>query len=153
MRARLWGRGRLQLRIVVAALRASGSRALLALSAVGLGVAATTLTLAISAGAERELDAISAQVGRNLLQVTAGQLLSRRSVDGRGRGWYISDRLDRDDVDLLAARVADLAAIAPVLEGNRRAVLGREALSTSVRALRISTGTWLPFWRRASHTA
>jgi putative ABC transport system permease protein len=91
-----------------------------------------TITLAISEGGERELEAISAQVGRNLLQVTPGQLLS---PPGRGRGWYLSSRLDDDDVALLSAEVSGLAAVAPVLEGSRRVELGRESVVTNVRGV------------------
>lgn len=118
--------------MLAVALRGMGVRAALAVIAVGLGVAAATLRLAVTAGAERELAAVAEQAGRNLLILSAGQELA---LPGRGRGWVASDRLDRDDAEALAAQVPSLTAVVPMLEGSRRAVLGRESLTTTVRGV------------------
>jgi putative ABC transport system permease protein len=123
---------RLRLRALSGTLRRSGMRAVLAIGAVALGVGATLLHGAITAGARRELDAVAASVGSNLFVVTAAAV---PALPGRGRGWIVSDRLDRDDAAALAARVPALAAVVPMLEGNRRVVLGREATSTTVRGV------------------
>ncbi len=123
---------RLRLRILLVALRRSGARALLALAAVGLGIAATMILLALSAGAARELEETAARVGRNLFVVAPAPVLA---LPGRGTGWAPSTRLDRDDVDLLRAGVDGVRAVAPVVEGSRRARLGRQEMVTNVRGV------------------
>jgi putative ABC transport system permease protein len=67
---------KLQARIMILALRKSGFRSLLALGAVGLGIASMMVMLALSTGATRELQAISDKVGKNLFMVTAGKVMA-----------------------------------------------------------------------------
>jgi len=110
----------------------SGTRALLALGTVGLGIAATLITLALSAGATRELEAASRSVGRNLLMVAPAQVLAPVT---RGGEWYVSRRLERDDVDRIASEVRHVARLAPVLESELRVELGREDTVTGVRGV------------------
>jgi len=126
------GRLALRARLLVAALRRAGARAWLAIVAVGAGVAATVVTLALASGAEREVEATAARLGRNLLMVSASQVLAPA---GRGGGWYVSRRLDRDDVERLRREVRAITGIAPVLEGSRRVELGGENLATMVRGV------------------
>jgi putative ABC transport system permease protein len=120
----------LRLRLAVSALAKSGTRAGLALAAVGVGIAATMVTLALAAGAERELSEIAARVGSNLMMVSAAKVLAPAA---RGGGWYLSRRLDRNDVARLEREVGGIAALAPILEGSRRVELGRDDLMTMVR--------------------
>jgi len=122
----------LRVRGWVSALRRSGTRAVLALTAVGLGCAATMVTLALAAGAERELDAASRGAGRDLLMVAPAQVLAPVT---RGGGWYLSRRLDRDDVEQLEREVRGITAAAPVLEGQLRIELGRENTVAGVRGV------------------
>ena len=51
------------------ALRKSGFRSVLAISVVALGIAAMMIMLALSTGAERELQAITEKMGKNLFVV------------------------------------------------------------------------------------
>jgi len=90
------------------------------------------VTLALAAGAERDLAETAARVGRDLLMVSAGQVLA---PPARGGGWYVSRRLDRGDLDRLRREVLGLSAVAPVLEGSRRVELGRDDLVTTVRGV------------------
>ncbi len=120
---------KLQLRIMYLSLRKSGFRSLLALGAVGLGIAAMMIMLALSAGAQQELAAITDKIGKNLFMITAGQVLSAN----REQGWFKSTRLNRDDVAALRQQVGGIRVIVPILEGSIQAKLNREALTTTVR--------------------
>jgi putative ABC transport system permease protein len=120
---------RLQWRIMYLSLRKSGFRSLLALGAVGLGIAAMMIMLALSAGAQRELEAITDRIGKNLFMIVAGQVLS----PSRGQGWFKSTRLNRDDVAALREQIRGIRVIVPILEGSVQVKRDREALTTTVR--------------------
>jgi len=122
---------KLQMRIMILALRKSGFRSLLALGSVGLGIAAMMVMLALSAGAEQELQAITDKMGKNLFVITEGEVLA---PPGQG-GWFTSTRLDRSDVAAMNARIPGIHAIVPVLEGSRQARLNRQDVMTSVRGV------------------
>lgn len=126
------GKLKLQLRIMVLSLRKSGFRSLLALASVGLGIAAMMITLALGAGAERELQAITEKMGKNLFMIKAGQVLGQA---GLNRGWYVSTKLDRSDVKALGEQIPDIRTIVPILEGSFQAKLNRQGLVTSVRGV------------------
>lgn len=110
-------------------LRKSGFRSLLAMGAVGLGIAAMMIMLALSAGAQRELEAITDKIGKNLFMIVAGQELS----PGRGQGWFKSTRLNRADVAALREQIHDIRTVVPILEGSAQVKLDREELTTTVR--------------------
>jgi putative ABC transport system permease protein len=120
---------KLQLRIMFLSLRKSGFRSLLAMGAVGLGIAAMMIMLALSAGAQRELEAITDKIGKNLFMIVAGQELSA----GRGQGWFKSTRLNRADVAALREQIHGIRTIVPILEGSVQVKRDREALTTIVR--------------------
>ncbi|HEX3525731.1 MAG TPA: ABC transporter permease, partial [Thermoanaerobaculia bacterium] len=119
------------MRIMILALRKSGFRSLLALGSVGLGIAAMMVMLALSAGAEQELQAITDKMGKNLFVITEGEVLA---PPGQG-GWFTSTRLDRSDVAAMNARIRGIHTIVPVLEGSRQARLNRQDVMTSVRGV------------------
>lgn len=123
---------KLQLRIMILALRKSGFRSLLALGAVGLGIASMMIMLALSTGADREMKAITDQMGKNLFMIKGAQVLAPPS---RGQGWYTSTRLDRDDVETLSRQIRGIRTIVPILEGSRQAKLDHKELVTSVRGV------------------
>jgi putative ABC transport system permease protein len=123
---------KLQLRIMVLSLRKSGFRSLLALGAVGLGIASMMVMLALSTGARRELQAITDKMGKNLFMITARQVLS---LPGRGQGWYKSTKLNRADVAAMNARIRGIRTIVPILEGSLQAKFNREDLVTTVRGV------------------
>lgn len=123
---------KLQLRIMFLALRKSGARSLMAVGSVGLGIASMMIMLALSTGAERELQAITDKMGKNLFTVKAGQVLAQ---PGRGQGWYTSSRLDRQDVAALRARIPGIRTVVPILEGSRQAKLDRLEVVTTVRGV------------------
>jgi putative ABC transport system permease protein len=110
-------------------LRKSGFRSLLAMGAVGLGIAAMMIMLALSAGAQRELEAITDKIGKNLFMIVAGQELS----PGRGQGWFKSTRLNRADVAALREQIHGIHTIVPILEGSVQVKLDREEFTTTVR--------------------
>ena len=123
---------KLQLKIMIIALRKSGFRSLLALSSVTLGIAAMMIMLALGTGARLELQAITDRMGKNLFIIKAGQVLP---PPGRGKGWYTSTRLNRTDVAVLARQVQGIRTIVPVLEGSRQARLTHQKLVTTVRGV------------------
>jgi putative ABC transport system permease protein len=123
---------KLQLRIMFLALRKSGFRSVLALGSVGLGIAALMTTLALGEGAEREMQAISDQMGKNLFTVRPAQVLA---PPGRGSGWFTSARLKSADVVVMRAQVPGISKIAPILEGSLPVKLDREKMTTSVRGV------------------
>ncbi len=123
---------KLQLRIMFLSLRKSGTRSLLGLGSVGLGIASMMIMLALSAGAERELQAITDQMGKNLFTVRAGQILS---LPGRGTGWTTSTKLKRTDVALLDEQIHGIRTIVPILEGGYQVKLDREEMTTTVRGV------------------
>jgi putative ABC transport system permease protein len=123
---------KLQLKIMIVALRKSGFRSLLALGSVGLGIASMMIMLALSAGVRLELQAITDKMGKNLFMIKAGQVLP---PPGRGQGWSTSTRLDRADVAVIARQVRGIRAIVPMLEGSRQARFTREKLVTTVRGV------------------
>ncbi len=122
---------RLQLRMMLAALLASGTRAALALTAVALAIAAVMLMLAAQTGARRELEEIADRMGKNLFMVRAGQVLP---PPGRG-GWYTSDKLRREDVALLRREIPEVREIVPILEASRPVAFGGKQIVTSVRGV------------------
>jgi len=122
----------LQLRIMVLSLRRSGSRSLLAVGAVTLGIAAMMLMLALGRGAELQMQAITDQFGKNLFTIAAGQVLS---PPGRGAGWYTSSRLRNEDAAALRAQVRGVRAVVPVREGTISVRFNDQELSTTVRGV------------------
>lgn len=123
---------RLQLRIMMLTLRASGTRTLFAVGAVALGIAATTIMLALESGARRELESIAERMGKNLFSISAGRVAS---APGRGGGWSVSTRLGRSDVVAMKQRIEGISSIVPILEGSRRTTFdGREHL-TNIRGV------------------
>jgi ABC-type antimicrobial peptide transport system permease subunit len=123
---------KLQLRIMILALRKSGFRSLLALAAVGLGIASVMIMLSLRTGAERELQTVTDKMGKNLFMVKAGQI---RAQPGRGTGWSMSTRLDREDVAVLREQIPAIRTIVPLLEGGRQAKYQRRNLTTTVRGV------------------
>jgi putative ABC transport system permease protein len=123
---------KLQLRIMFLALRKSGFRSLLALGVVGLGIAAMMIMLALSAGADQELRAITEKIGKNLFVVTAGKVMPQV---GRGQGWYMSTKLKLADVETMREQIPGIREIVPILETSLQAKLGRKTLTTQVRGV------------------
>jgi putative ABC transport system permease protein len=123
---------KLQLRIMLLALRKSGFRSLLALGAVGSGIASVMIMLALSTGATLELQAISDKMGKNLFMITAGQVMA---LPGRGQGWFTSTRLKRSDLAAMSQQIPDIRTVVPILEGSFQAKFNREDLVTSVRGV------------------
>lgn len=119
----------LRLRIMVAALRKSGLRSLVAIAAVGAGIATVSLTLALSAGARRDLESILDQMGRNLFVVKAKRILA---LPGRGTDWFTATSLDRHDAAVLEDAVDGVTGVVPILEGSLAIELGRQDLVTNV---------------------
>ena len=123
---------RLQLKIMIVALRKSRVRLLLALATVGLGIASMMVMLALGTGAERELQAITDRIGKNLFMIKAGRI---QGSPGRGGGWFSSTRLTTSDVEVLVEQISGIRAIVPIAEGALQAQFERRAHSTTVRGV------------------
>lgn len=117
---------------MVATLRTSGFRSLVAIAAVGTGIAAVSLTLALSAGARRDLDSILDQMGRNLFVVKAKRILA---LPDRGGEWFTATSLDRHDATALHDAVDGVSGVVPIVEASLAIELGRQDLVTSVRGV------------------
>lgn len=104
-------------------------RALLAMSGMAVGVAAVIVSRAIGAGAEQQMRATIERTGTNLLiikPVPVKRLVSRPQIAG------LATTLDLDDHAALA-RLPQIAAAAPAVEGAMRAKVGAIAMRTTVR--------------------
>jgi putative ABC transport system permease protein len=123
---------KLQLISMIAALRRNGLRSSLALIAVALAISAMMIALALSAGAEHELQMLTDRMGKNLFVIKAGQL---QVPVGRGQGWYASTRLTVRDVVDLRTLVGEVRAVVPVIEQSLRAKLRDRDLVTNVRGV------------------
>ena len=121
---------KLQLRIMLAALRKNGWRAALAMLCVCLGIGSVMVTLALSTGAERELAAISDKVGKNIFVINAGTVQARS-----GQGWFPSTRLVLEEAALLAESDSAVRAVVPVREGSLRVKFGHRNTVTTVRGV------------------
>jgi putative ABC transport system permease protein len=117
---------------MILALRKSGFRSLMAMGSVGLGIASMMIMLALSTGAERELQSITDRIGRNLFVIKAGELLA---TPGRGEGWLTSTRLTLTDVTAMSRQIHGIRTIVPILEGSFPARLNRAELVTTVRGV------------------
>ena len=122
----------LRLRIMIAALRKSGVRAVMALISVGLAVASITIALALNRGAGDELQSVSDRMGKSLFVIKAGRV---QALPGQGRGWSPSTRLRDEDIELLRTSISDIATIAPVNEANLKVRHGRLEHATSIRGV------------------
>lgn len=110
------------------ALFAHKVRAILALSAVTIGVAAVVLTSAIGAGAQREAEKRMAAIGTNLIVVRPAQvqrLAARKSVAG------VVTTLRMEDYEAIAS-LPFVAAAAPDAERPVRAKAGRNITVTKI---------------------
>jgi ABC-type antimicrobial peptide transport system permease subunit len=123
------GKLKLQLRIMILALRKSGFRSLMAVSVVALGIAAMMIMLALSTGAERELQAITERMGKNLFVVGSGRVLAR---GGQRQGWYTSTKLDLVDVKVLREQVRGIRTIVPILESTLPTKFNGRELTTQI---------------------
>ncbi|MGZ3181891.1 MAG: ABC transporter permease [Telluria sp.] len=116
---------------MVAALRKSGWRAGLAMACVALGIASIMLTMALSTGAQRAMEAVADKVGRNILVIAAG---TTRAKTGAGQGWFPATTLKPEDADALAD-LPGVRAAAPVREGSLKVKYGRHDMQTTIRGV------------------
>lgn len=123
---------RLQLAIISVALRQNGTRSLFAVAAMALGIAAMMVVMALGTGADRQMQSIADQGGRNLFVIRAGR---RMAGPGRGQGWYSAQTLTLDDVAAMREQLHGVHDVAAVLEGSRLIKFNRERAPTSVRGV------------------
>lgn len=109
-------------------LRRSGARAVLAISAVALAIAAMMLMFALAAGADEQLRKINDQLGRNLLGISAVEI---PALPGRPQGWFVSPRLKSRDIDALRS----IGTVVPIAEVASTAAFERLAIATTVRGV------------------
>jgi putative ABC transport system permease protein len=128
----VFGKARLQLKITAIALRKSGFRTVVALAAVGLGIASMMIMMALRTGATKALEELSSQIGKNLFMVKAAEVVA---PPGRGDGRVLSTRLSLEDAEILRRSVDGVRAVVPILEGNRQVELGRSDLVTTIRGV------------------
>jgi putative ABC transport system permease protein len=104
-------------------------RTVLALSGVGVGVAAVVVSSAIARGAQQEMVRTIERMGTNLLIVKplpVRRLVARQAVSG------LATTLDVEDYEAIAG-LALIADAAPGVEGNARVKVGAIAMKTTVR--------------------
>lgn len=104
-------------------------RTLLALSGIGVGVAAVVVSSAIGRGAQQEMIRAIESLGTNLLivkPVPVKRLVARQAVSGLAR------TLDVEDYEAIA-ELALVADAAPAVEGNAVVKAGTVAMKTTVR--------------------
>ena len=118
-----------RIRIMLLALRRTGARAVLAIAAVALAIASMMLMLALSGGAEARLNAINAQLGRNLLGISAADVAA---IPGRPQGWFPSARMKLEDVSVMRAQLRGVTAVVPVRESSLRTSFQRTAITTTI---------------------
>jgi putative ABC transport system permease protein len=119
------GRG---LRSSIQGLIAHKVRATLAVASVAIGVAAVLVTSAIGRGAEREVLRGVEAMGTNLVVVRPAQakrLVARKEV----RGVVTSLRVEDQEA---IARLADVAAVAPSVDGAVRVTAGGGSMAASL---------------------
>ena len=128
----VFGKLRLQLKIMVIALGKSGFRTVVALAAVGLGIASMMIMMALRTGATQALEDLSSQIGKNLFMVKAAEVVTPQ-VGEEGRS--LSTRLSVDDAEILQQRIDGIRAIVPILEGSLQVKLGRSDMVTTIRGV------------------
>ena len=122
----------LQLKIMVAALRKSGARAVMAVICVGLGIGSIMVAMALGSGAEREMQSISENAGKNILVVKAAAVQTRA---GAPRGWIVSTKLRQSDGALIASQVDGIKAVIPVSDTDLKVKATRIGAVTSVKGV------------------
>jgi putative ABC transport system permease protein len=123
---------KLRVRIMIVALRKSGFRSLLAVTSVGFGIASMMITLALASGAERELQAITEKIGKNLFVIKPADV---PPPPGRGSGWVGSTRMRETDVAALRRQLPGIREIVPIAEGPVSARHNRQELGTTARGV------------------
>jgi putative ABC transport system permease protein len=104
-------------------------RTILALSGVGVGVAAVVLSGAIGMGARQEVLRRIEQMGTNLLIIKPLQvkkLVARKTITG------LATTLEIDDYEAIAA-LSVVAAAAPGVDGDARVKAGAVVMKTTIR--------------------
>jgi putative ABC transport system permease protein len=103
---------KLQVTVLIVALRTSGTRSLLAAIAVAMGSASLMTMLASSTGAQQHLRELTATVGKNLFMVKSGR--SSLSTAGALRG----ARLTLADAAAIGGEIPEIRQVLPVLQKN-----------------------------------
>ena len=130
----------------VRALFAHRLRAMLALSSVGIGVAALVLTSAIGAGAQKEVLRNLENMGPNLLVVRPSRvknLAARKSISGAVTTLRVEDYEAIRGLDLVATAAPDAERAVRVKAGTSvvtTKVVGTTADFPIVRRLRVGSG-------------
>jgi len=123
---------KLQLRIMIGALRKNALRTVFALTAVSVGIASMMIMLALGTGADLQMQAIVDSAGKNLFMIKAGQV---QAAPGRGEGWYTSTKLKPADATQLTEQIDAIRVVVPVLERSLQIKLRRREVTTSVRGV------------------
>lgn len=120
------------LKIMFAALRKSGMRAVMASISVATTVAAILIAMGLSTGAQHEAEQIADQMGKNLFVI---KLVKSRPLPGHGQGWFESHTLKENDVRALQQMRASIDTVVPVLEATRPVKFDRRSAAVVVRGV------------------
>jgi putative ABC transport system permease protein len=112
----------------LAAIRLNAMRSLLTALGVIIGVASVIVMSAIGSGARQEVEKSINRLGTNMLTVSPGSSRSGRSQGGAGTAAPFSE----DDMEAVAARVADVTAVTGSLSINAPIIYGNQNWTTSV---------------------
>ncbi|MCP4662678.1 MAG: ABC transporter permease [bacterium] len=119
---------RKNLRLSTTAMWRSRWRTLLSTSGMAIGIAAVAVVFALGAGAERALQEILEQMGRNLLVVNAG----RTETDALRGGSRQVETLELSDWRAILEQVPSVERAAPVTSSGLDLRFGRLILQTTV---------------------
>lgn len=119
---------RKNLRLSATVLWRSRGRTLLSIAGMAVGIAAVAAVVALGAGAERALQDVLEQMGRNQLVLNAGRT-ETGALRGRSRQY---ETLELADAEALAEAVPGVERVAPISSGARRLRFRGRTLSTTV---------------------
>jgi putative ABC transport system permease protein len=109
------------------AIRRNALRSFLTILGIVIGVAAVILMVTLGSGATAKVTGDISKLGSNMLHVRPGQ-----AMRGPGGARMRADAFDLSDVAAIRNGIAGLAAVAPVAQASRQAIVGSANWSTSI---------------------
>jgi putative ABC transport system permease protein len=117
--------------VAIAALKVNALRSFLAMLGVIIGVASVIVMVSVASGASDAIEARIRALGTNLLIVSPGSFTS----GGRRAGEGTAAALSENDLRMIRAKVAGVAAAAGVVQGSAPLVAGSSNWTTQVNGV------------------
>ena len=118
-------------RIALRALRVNGTRSLLTMLGIIIGVAAVIAMVGVGAGATARIQEQIQSIGSNLIMVLPGSISSNGVRLGSGAVVTLTE----DDAKAIAAECPSVAAVAPTVRGGVQIVYGSSNWATSAQGV------------------